>query len=118
VPEFRPYTLDEVRQHRKRGDAWTAIHGKVYNMTAYFPFHPGGMSPPSFCAASLLQLLTIALSIGDKYLMSIAGKDGTKDFMETHSWVNAEKMLEKCMVGVLRPDTGPKEDSDSDSDSD
>jgi cytochrome b involved in lipid metabolism len=39
-------------------DAWTAIQGKVYNITPYLKFHPGGV----------------------KDLMRCAGKDGTRLF--------------------------------------
>src|SRR5271170_381149 len=41
-----PYLLrippSELKRHRRRNDAWIAINGKVYNVTSYFPFHPGG----------------------------------------------------------------------------
>lgn len=48
----------ELKKHRRRDDMWTAIYGKVYNITAYLPFHPGG----------------------EKELMRCAGRDGTKLF--------------------------------------
>lgn len=35
-------TPAQLAQHDKETDAWLAIRGKVYNVTAYFPFHPGG----------------------------------------------------------------------------
>jgi cytochrome b involved in lipid metabolism len=41
-----------------RDDAWAAINGKVYNTTPYLAFHPGG----------------------EKELMRIAGRDGTRLF--------------------------------------
>jgi cytochrome b involved in lipid metabolism len=44
--------------HNKRDDAWSAINGKVYNITPYLAFHPGG----------------------EKELMRVAGRDGTKLF--------------------------------------
>jgi cytochrome b involved in lipid metabolism len=47
-----------LKQHNKRDDAWTAINGKVYDMTAYIPYHPGG----------------------EKELMRVAGRDGTRLF--------------------------------------
>lgn len=47
-----------LKQHNKKDDAWTAIGGKVYNMTPYLPYHPGG----------------------EKELMRVAGRDGTKLF--------------------------------------
>ncbi|KAI7896760.1 cytochrome b5-like heme/steroid binding domain-containing protein [Mucor mucedo] len=81
VSQLGRYTLEEIRQHRTQEDAWTAIAGKVYNMTPYLKFHPGGV----------------------KDLMRVAGRDGTKLFMMTHSWVNIDYLMEKCMVGFLVP---------------
>lgn len=60
-------------------DAWSAYHGKVYNISPYLPYHPGG----------------------EGELRRAAGKDGTKLFMEVHPWVNWENMLGECMVGIL-----------------
>ncbi|KAG2079281.1 cytochrome b5 [Suillus decipiens] len=65
--------------HNKKEDAWTAINGKVYNITPYLPYHPGG----------------------EKELMRVAGRDGTKLFSLTHAWVNADFMLDACLVGFL-----------------
>ena len=49
-----------LKTHNKKDDAWTAINGKVYNVTPYLSFHPGG----------------------EKELMRVAGRDGTKLFSE------------------------------------
>ncbi|VDB92273.1 unnamed protein product [Peniophora sp. CBMAI 1063] len=68
-----------LKQHNKRDDAWSAFSGKVYNITPYIDFHPGGA----------------------RELMRVAGRDGTKLFAETHSWVNLDYMLDSCMVGFL-----------------
>lgn len=58
MPQLGRYTLEDIRQHRTADDAWTAIQGKVYNLTPYLKFHPGGV----------------------KDLMRCAGRDGTKLF--------------------------------------
>lgn len=58
VTQLGRYTLEDIKQHRTEDDAWTAIQGKVYNITPYLKFHPGGV----------------------KDLMRIAGRDGTKLF--------------------------------------
>lgn len=50
--------------HNKRDDAWAAFSGKVYNITPYLAFHPGG----------------------EKELMRVAGRDGTKLFGMWHSY--------------------------------
>lgn len=63
---------------RKGKDAWTVLGGKVYNITPYLPYHPGG----------------------EPELMKCAGRDGTRLFGEVHPWVNWEGMLEGCMVGI------------------
>lgn len=50
-----------LKLHNKKDDAWSAFSGKVYNMSAYLPYHPGG----------------------EKELMRVAGRDGTKLFGES-----------------------------------
>jgi cytochrome b involved in lipid metabolism len=67
---------------RKGKPAWSSWQGKVYNITPYLDFHPGGKAE----------------------LMRAAGRDGTRLFMETHPWVNWENMLGSCLVGVLVPE--------------
>lgn len=71
-----------LKSHNKKQDAWTAINGKVYNITPYLPYHPGG----------------------EKELMRVAGRDGTKLFSLTHAWVNVDFMLDSCLVGFLVPE--------------
>lgn len=87
-----------LKQHNKRDDAWSSFGGKVYNITPYMDFHPGGA----------------------RELMRVAGRDGTKLFgecyypdalhsltmrtAETHSWVNIDYMLDSCLVGFLVSD--------------
>lgn len=67
----------ELQKHASRQDAWTVLAGKVYNITPYLDFHPGGVPQ----------------------LMRAAGKDGTQLFMEFHAWINFDMMLDKCAVG-------------------
>ncbi|KAF2022084.1 hypothetical protein BU24DRAFT_417735 [Aaosphaeria arxii CBS 175.79] len=64
---------------RKGKPAWSSYQGKVYNITPYLPFHPGG----------------------EGELRRVAGKDGAKLFMEVHPWVNWDNMLGECVVGVM-----------------
>ena len=91
-----------LKEHKSPEDAWTAIGGKVYNITPYLKFHPGG----------------------EKELLRVAGRDGTKLFGMcfsvpfrstrysfilyficfpglTHAWVNVDFMLDACLVGFL-----------------
>jgi cytochrome b involved in lipid metabolism len=37
-----PYTLADVAKHSTEQDCWMVISGKVYDVTAYIPMHPGG----------------------------------------------------------------------------
>lgn len=39
---IRPISYEELAKHNKMDDAWLAIRGKVYNVTKYLDFHPGG----------------------------------------------------------------------------
>lgn len=72
------YVTNEIlKMHKTQDDCWTVLSGKVYNITAYMKFHPGGVDE----------------------LMKCAGKDGTSLFMKYHAWVNFERMLENCLVG-------------------
>ncbi|KAL8835398.1 MAG: hypothetical protein Q9170_003326 [Blastenia crenularia] len=66
---------------RKGKNAWAVWQGKVYNMTPYMKFHPGGINE----------------------LMKGAGreKDAERLFLEIHPWVNWEGLLGECLVGIL-----------------
>ncbi|KAK3322031.1 hypothetical protein B0H66DRAFT_186553 [Apodospora peruviana] len=83
LPPNSPYlrvTPSMLRQMtgRKGKDAWTVLGGRVYNISPYLPFHPGG----------------------EPELLRGAGRDGTKMFGEIHPWVNYEGMLSACLVGI------------------
>ncbi|KAL5009724.1 hypothetical protein ScPMuIL_012029 [Solemya velum] len=74
---------EELEKHNKPNDAWTSLRGRVYNITQYMDFHPGG----------------------SEELNKGAGKDCTQLFDEIHKWVNAESMLQKCYIGKLKVTT-------------
>eukprot|EP00842_Homolaphlyctis_polyrhiza_P006381 jgi/Hompol1/6744/HPOL_005062-RA len=73
------FTVQDLAEHKTRTDAWLALRGKVYNVTRYIDFHPGG-------AGQLLRG---------------AGKDATELFMRVHPWVNFDALLDKCCIGFL-----------------
>ncbi|VUC35790.1 unnamed protein product [Clonostachys rosea] len=84
VPSSTPYlrvtpSMLKTQTGRKGKDAWMGLNGKVYNITPYAEFHPGGIPE----------------------LLRGAGKDATKIFGEVHPWVNYDTMLSACLVGLL-----------------
>ncbi|CAN6446392.1 unnamed protein product [Victoria cruziana] len=75
----RLITMDEVKQHNNEGSMWTVLRGRVYNISPYMKYHPGGAD----------------------MLMKAGGRDCTSLFNKYHAWVNADFLLEKCLVGFL-----------------
>uniref|UniRef100_A0A7S3A5X9 Cytochrome b5 heme-binding domain-containing protein n=1 Tax=Rhodosorus marinus TaxID=101924 RepID=A0A7S3A5X9_9RHOD len=41
-PRPRDIRLEELREHSSVDNAWTAIRGKVYDISHYLDYHPGG----------------------------------------------------------------------------
>lgn len=37
--------MEEVKQHQLDGSMWTVLKGRVYNISPYMKFHPGGNPP-------------------------------------------------------------------------
>jgi len=79
---MKKITLQELACHNTQFDCWTAYNGKVYNISQYINYHPGGIPK----------------------LMLGAGKDCTTLFNKYHRWVNIDSMLAKCVVGILLDD--------------
>ncbi|KAF8115733.1 hypothetical protein N665_0025s0190 [Sinapis alba] len=75
----RLISMDEVKMHKSGDSMWTVLKGRVYNISPYMNFHPGGVD----------------------MLMKAVGRDGTLLFNKYHAWVNFDILLEKCLVGVL-----------------
>ena len=80
-PSLLKYHNGRKDKTGKRKDAWGVYQGRVYNMTPYLDFHPGGRDQ----------------------LMRGAGKekDSEKLFNEIHPWVSWENMLGECLVGIF-----------------
>jgi cytochrome-b5 reductase len=68
-PPRRDIPMQEVQQHASVHDGWVVLYGKVYNLSPYLPYHPGG--------AAILK--------------AVLGKDGTALFEKYHRWVNIER---------------------------
>jgi cytochrome b involved in lipid metabolism len=67
------FSLDEVRKHNNNQDAWTAVNGRVYDITKFLYQHPGGYS-----------VISRAMGI-----------DGTAVFREGHGMTNSESFLKR-----------------------
>ncbi|XP_065857659.1 cytochrome b5 domain-containing protein RLF [Euphorbia lathyris] len=76
---MRRISMNEVKQHNVEGSMWTVLKGRVYNLSPYMRFHPGGVD----------------------MLMKAVAKDCTSLFNKYHAWVNEDFLLEKCLVGIL-----------------
>uniref|UniRef100_A0AC35TFJ8 Cytochrome-b5 reductase n=1 Tax=Rhabditophanes sp. KR3021 TaxID=114890 RepID=A0AC35TFJ8_9BILA len=70
----------ELAKHDKINDCWIAIHGKVYDVTDYLAYHPGGVPE----------------------IVAHAGKDATLAFEEIHGWINYQGFLRNYCMGVYR----------------
>jgi cytochrome b involved in lipid metabolism len=79
----RRITAVELAKHNTKEDAWTAYDGRVYNITQYLPYHPGG----------------------EKRLMQGVGIDCTVLFNRHHRWVNGHAMLSNCLMGIYVGDS-------------
>ena len=75
----RAISLDEVKKHSKKDDAWTIIENKVYNISSWIPKHPGG-----------------------EIIMQAVGKDATQLFLNNnHPSYVKKTILPKYYIGNL-----------------
>ena len=79
APIRKDITISEVQQHSKPYDGWIILRGKVYNITPYLAYHPGGSA----------------------IIESCLGKDATSLFDKYHSWVNIENLVGALLIGYL-----------------
>lgn len=80
APIRRDITPQEVKLHNKPYDGWMILRGKVYNVTPYMAYHPGG----------------------DKILVPCLGKDATVLFDKYHSWVNLDGLIGALLLGYVK----------------
>jgi len=79
------YASEQVSAHSAEDDCWMIINGKVYDVTQYIPFHPGG-----------------------KMILGGCGKDATELFMTRPTNLNtphpeeAFQKLEDYYIGDFR----------------
>lgn len=76
---IRKISMQEVSQHSSEHDGWVVLRKKVYNLTPYLHYHPGGLD----------------------ILRSSLGKDCTDLFDKYHRWVNVEGLIGNLLLGFL-----------------
>ena len=78
--EVKTFTLADVLTHASSASCWSAISGKVYDLTSWIGKHPGG----------------------DKAILAICGKDGTELFDGKHGMdPKAKAVLPNFILGNL-----------------
>eukprot|EP00549_Striatella_unipunctata_P021794 CAMPEP_0118704808 /NCGR_PEP_ID=MMETSP0800-20121206/19472_1 /TAXON_ID=210618 ORGANISM="Striatella unipunctata, Strain CCMP2910" /NCGR_SAMPLE_ID=MMETSP0800 /ASSEMBLY_ACC=CAM_ASM_000638 /LENGTH=166 /DNA_ID=CAMNT_0006606801 /DNA_START=75 /DNA_END=575 /DNA_ORIENTATION=+ len=89
---MRNISMEEIAKHNKVHDAWIALHGKVYNVSPYLEYHPGGS----------------AIMVG------VLGKDATPLFDRYHRWVNADGLIGVLQLGYVdhKPNNGIQRGND------
>ncbi|CAJ0940002.1 unnamed protein product, partial [Mesorhabditis belari] len=83
MSNLKEYSVNDVAQHCTNDDLWLIYDGKVYDMTKYFPQHPGGIA-----------------------MLRRAGQDVSNvlPFVKSHgfSWSFIEKKLAEHCIGKVK----------------
>ena len=89
---MKKFTLSEVARHNKDGDNYIVIDEKVYDVSSFSNFHPGGVFP----------------------LRSVAGKDATEDFYALHrASVLSNPRFKSLQIGTVEKKKGEKQSGDT-----
>ena len=81
TPTVKSYTMAEVKAGNSAQKCWTAVSGKVYDLTPALTQHPGGKAA----------------------IMSLCGIDGTSAFTNQHGGQsNPMSMLNGLQIGILK----------------
>lgn len=91
----------ELALHDKSDDAWCAINGRVYDVTPYLGYHPGGEKQLMRGAGATRRGGGRVVGCVTDSQAALAGKDATELFRSIHSWVNVEVILAPCWLGML-----------------
>lgn len=88
---LRRIRRSEILQHNTVHDGWIILKGKVYFISPYLAYHPGGQS----------------------ILQPVLGKDATALYEKYHRWVNEDGLIGKLLIGYLDT-SSDNDDSDDD----
>jgi cytochrome b involved in lipid metabolism len=112
--------MQEVARHKSADDAWMVLNGRVYNVTPYLNFHPGGAdilvkaagrdATALFrkCVRHVRASHTSWCHARARHCQRPAGMvtQASPPAVVTcryHPWVNAHGLLAKCFLGPLAP---------------
>lgn len=87
---LRRITKEEIREHSTVHDGWCSLKGKVYNISPYLAYHPGG----------------------EKIMKGVLGKDATALFDKYHPWVNVDGLIGTLQLGYLATSTSAKSEDE------
>lgn len=80
ISEVKSISLEEISLHRDTTSCYTAINGKVYDLTGFINKHPGG----------------------SENIIGICGSDGSAAFNDQHSGQRQpERELARYLIGNL-----------------
>jgi cytochrome b involved in lipid metabolism len=79
---LRKIKWDEIRKHNSVHDGWIVLKGKVYFLSPYLAYHPGG----------------------ETILKNCLGKDATAVYDKYHRWVNEDGYVDKICVRWSKDD--------------
>ncbi|KAJ3300000.1 hypothetical protein HDU76_006182, partial [Blyttiomyces sp. JEL0837] len=76
---LKKFTVEEVAKHNKEDDCYIIINSKVYDVTNFLDGHPGGK----------------------RIILTVAGKDATKQFAQFHKFETVLTKYAKLAIGVV-----------------
>ncbi|OJT15326.1 Fumarate reductase [Trametes pubescens] len=76
----KSFSVEEVQKHNKKDDCWVIIDGKVLDVTAFMPDHPGG----------------------EKAILLYAGRDATEEFNMLHDPKVIPRYAPEAVIGSLK----------------
>lgn len=81
VSTVKTYSLSDIAMHPDINSCWSAVNGKVYDLTSFIPKHPGG----------------------PKRILAICGKDGSSSFANQHEGEpKPAQLLASFYIGELK----------------
>jgi cytochrome b involved in lipid metabolism len=78
-PKLKQFSLKEVAHHCTADSCWMVIFDKVYDLTDFIEYHPGGY----------------------EIMLEYGGSDATNAFNEKPHTIEAFAMLDKYLIGEL-----------------